>query len=379
MRLGVSLVLVLLGAACGSTPGVAGPGDGGPLADGGAPGLDGGGTQDGGSAPDGGSSGSDGGAGAWRILPGQGLDVMAGASAVQLRRGQTRAQVRALVGDGTDAPVFAGPFDRLYTDGYVLFYANTDQSDDGASTPQPTFTDGDEVRYLTAVPGFPGRSPGGSAVGDPRSTWTAELGSPALTLVDLDNPGETRDYYFAQGAIVSYATSSSNTTAVTVSRAMRVPNETIELRNRRLGSVQADLGGNGSPAAVVTTQWGEADQIDDYTVLGFIPGSNYTYVGQGLLFVTQASLGSQTYRVQSIVFFDPYFGKTDFGGLGVRSTKSEFDAKLSSAACTPLTRNAFGASWTIYRLADGHCEIRLGVTFDGQNRARSLYLNFPNI
>jgi hypothetical protein len=167
--------------------------------------------------------------------------------------------------------------------------------------------------------------------------------------------------------------------SLTVWRQARKPDEGIRLRDRRLGPIVADSGGGGSSFTVISQEWGEPDQIDNYTILGVVPGSNYTYVGLGLSFVTEASIGQQNYRVTGIVFFDPYHGRTDFGNLGVRSVKADFDASLASSGCPSLQRNLLGQEWTVYRLAEGRCEIRLGVAFDARGRARVLFLNFPNV
>jgi hypothetical protein len=375
----VLAAMVLAAAGCGSTaPGGPG-GDGGLLAPDGGPGVDGGAGVDGGTrGPDGGAG--DGGA-VWRILPGQGLDVPGsnGATA-SLRYGQTLAEVRPLVGTGADSPLLAGPMDRSYGDLYVLFFANTDGSNDGnASAPQPTLTDPDRVRYLTAGPTFPGTTPGGSGPGSPRAAVVAELGAADLSQIDLDNPAQTVDRHFGRGLIVTYGTDGGVAQSLTVWREARKPDEPIRLRDRRLGPIVADSRGGGSSFTVISQEWGEPDQIDNYTILGVIPGSNYTYVGLGLSFVTEASIGQQNYRVTGIVFFDPYHGRTDFGNLGVRSLKADFDASLASASCPSLQRNLLGQEWTVYRLAEGRCEIRLGVVFDAQGRARVLFLNFPNV
>jgi hypothetical protein len=384
MRTLLAAIVVLFSTACGSTPagsgadgGLPGGGDGGaPVGqDGGTPGGEDGGTP----GPDGGPILVDGGSATPRILPGLGLDVPVGGGIAALRIGQTRAQVKVLVGDGQDSSFFPGNLDRSYDNGgYFLLFGNADGSNDGATpSPQPTLTDPDLVRYLVAGPTFPGKTVGGAGPGSPRATWLGELASPEATLISLDDPAQTTDYYFGRGLGVVYATNGGTATAFVVARVSRKPDLNIQLRERRVGDVQARLGTNGSAVSAVRQDWGEPDQIDTYQIFDVIPGANFQYLWLGLTFITQAAVGSQEFHVTGVLFFDPYFGKTDFGELALRSLKADFDAKLSSSTCPPLSRSQFGRQWTVYRWSDGHCDARLGVGFDEQDRARFLYLNFP--
>jgi hypothetical protein len=381
--------LGLVVAACGSTaPGL-------PFADGGSPRTDGGTTLDDGGAPaedggvtadgggvlvDGGAPGADGGSPiAWKIVPGEGLDVAsASATTTQLRVGQTRAQVRSRVGDGSDSPLFAGALDRLYEGGaYLVFYSNTDQSNDGLDPPTPTFTDSDTARYMSVTSTFPGKTAGGTGPGSVRSAWRAEFGAPDLTQVNLDNVAETRDFYFGRGLWVGYG-SNDVATSYTVSRAFRKPDVRIELARNRLGNITA-ASSNGTSFGTVLSEWGAPDQVDDYTVAAVFPARNYTYVGLGLVFVTQAGVIDRTdYRVSAIIFFDPYYGKADVANLGLRSTRNDLDAALVTSTCQTQASNFLNQSWRIYRWNGSSCTMRLGVTFDSQNRARTWFLNFPS-
>jgi hypothetical protein len=342
--------------------------DGGPAgADGGSPGMDGGlPVADGGSA-------------APRILPGEGLDVPVRGGIAALRIGQTRAQVKALVGDGQDSSLFSGDLDRAYDSGsYFLLFGNADGSNNGVSpNPQPTLTDPDLLRYLVAGLAFPGKTAGGAGPGSVRAEWLGEFGNPDATLGSLDDPAESTDYYFGRGLAVIHATNGGTAAAFVVARVSRKPDLAIELRERRVGNVTARLGTAGSSVSTVQEDWGPPDQVDTYPILEVIPGANIHYLWLGLTFISQAAVSSQEFHVTGVLFFDPYLGKTDFGGLGVRSPKADFDAKLASSSCPALSRSLSGRQWTVYRLAEGHCDARLGVSFDEQGRARFLYLNFP--
>jgi hypothetical protein len=367
VRAGALVVALLCG--CGSTGTGAPRADGGPVADGGGAAIDGGPASDGGASADGGTPLP------YRILPGDGLDVVGlGGATARLRVGQTRAQVRPLVGDGADSPYLAGTLDREYPDGYVLFFANTDQSTTGGGSPQPTFTDGDKLRYLAAGEGFPGKTAGGTGPGSLRAAWLAELGTPDLTQTNLDVAGQSRDIYFGRGLVVAYD-AGERAVSYTVSRGARKPDVRIELATRRLGTIQAG-GSGGSAAAAIVSEWGEPDLVEDYTAVIY-PGRNYGYAALGLLFVTQASLGGSDYRVTGIVFFDPYYGRADVGDLGVRSTKAELDTYLTAGGCAAQTTTLAGQQWTVYRYVAGRCDARIGVVFGPENRARSLFLNIP--
>ena len=381
------LVCVAILAACGSTAAV-GNNDGGGLPFGGADGgrLDGGSEQDGGAtAEDGGAATVDGGARAdggptamLKILPGEGLDVASPSSGqtINLRVGATYGQLQSAVGAGMNSALFAGDFDRSYNDAYFLFFTNTDETGGMAA---PTLTAGDKVRYLSTSTLFTGKTAGGTGPGSARSAWLAELGQPDHTQTNLDIAGETQDIYFTKGVVVAY-NAGNVATAYTVQRSLKKPDLTVEVRNRRIGTIthaNASASG-GSAGSTVEQVWGAADQIDNYTipVSGFnIAARNYSYLTDGLVFITVQGLSG--YTVNGIIFFDPYYGKMDIANLGPRSTKAEFDTAMTTGACASETVNVVNQTWRVYKWSGTACDVRVGGVFDAQNRARTLWLNVP--
>jgi hypothetical protein len=295
-------------------------------------------------------------------------------SVTQLRAGQSFVQVSGVVGRGVETSLLPGPFDRLYEGGkYLLLFANSDSSNDGT---QPTLTDGDLARYLVATMSFPGKTLGGTGPGSSRSEWLADLGTPDISLTNFDNAAETRDYYFTRGLLIIFDSTATISSSYSVMRSSKTPNVVIKVRESKIGELRAS-NTNGSRAEDIARDWGEADQVDDYA-FGLAAFRNYTYLGLGLIFITQGILGSSP--LVSIIFFDPYYGKTDVSNLAVRSTRAQFDAAMATASCPSSARSVpnFG-DWTVYRYADNQCTSRLGVQFDTTGRARGLWLNFPPI
>ena len=294
-----------------------------------------------------------------------------------LRIGATRAATQTLFGDGMDTSLAVGPFDRTYADGaFFLFFANTDQSKNGTD---PTLTGPDQARFMSATRAFPGRTAGQTGPGSNIREWVGEFGAPDLTLPNLDNTGETRAHYFTRGLFIDYD-GSQTATSYTVARTSRLPNERIDFRTRKLGSINA-LSSGGSALSAVESAWGAPDQIDDYDVFTGVKGRNYTYVNMGLVFVGVTQFLGSTYSVNSIIFFDPYYGRADIASLGVRSTRQEFDTALVTGACPATMTNFINQSWRVYKVgatAGGTCNIKVGVVFDAQNRARTIFLGFPD-
>lgn len=347
-----------------------------PLADAGMPGLDAASPGDTGVLPGNDAAvASDAGQvmGTPELVPGVRAGFVEGAVAI----GATFDTVRQTLGPGVRT---AGMTNRSYEwtlsggANVTVWFANTNLDDDDAP---PRDVDGtDQVLWIAVSGTFAGRTPQGIGLGSTRAAVETAFGA-APHVAPLTNPAGELIGYYTRGILVAFDVGGPART-ITISKAYgHEPDGTIDIGASRItfdnGTIQTGgILGGGTDEADIPPILGPPDSEGQVTISN-IPFrlNNYAFLGLEV-FLTNNGRTALFVSVHS-----PFYGTTGAGNPGLGSTRTDFEAYLSTINFhVPGTQSGTQAALTCYQLDSTH-KVAATYSTDNPPKVTAILLGYP--
>jgi len=307
------------------------------------------------------------------LVPGVRVGFVEGAVAI----GATFDTVRQTLGAGRRT---AGMTNRSYEwtlSGGVnvtVWFANTNLDDNDAPPNDVDATD--QVLWVAVSGTFAGRTPQGIGLGSTRAAVEAAFGA-APHVAPLTNPAGDLIGYYTRGILVAFDPGGPART-ITISKVYgHEPDGTIDIAASRItfnnGTIQTGgILGGGTDESDIPPILGPPDSAGQVTISS-IPFqlNNYAFIGLEV-FLTNNGRTALFVSVHS-----PFYGTTGAGNAGLGSTRTDFEAYLSTISFhVPGTQSGTQPALTCYQLDSTH-KVAATYSTDNPPRVTAILLGYP--